>query len=204
MSIGEFLAVFASIILAIGVGDLSMSLHRLLSAGNRVRWDWLSPAAAMFVLLNIVAFWWACYGWYRSAPNLSVVGFLPDIAMFVLLVLSAAAALPDEVPLEGLDLRQFYFGRARYFYGLQVALMALVVADLGPRYARGGWLPVLAAQWDNLAMIGLCLMLIFVRRYWVHALTLALLLSYSCWSYAHFSIANHTTDSRAAATGQLS
>ena len=95
MSVGEFLAVFASIILAIGIGDLSMSLHRLLSASSRVRWDWLSPAAALFVLLNIVAFWWACYGWYRSAPNLSVDSFLPDVAMFVLLVLSAAAALPD-------------------------------------------------------------------------------------------------------------
>lgn len=197
MSVGEFLAVFASIILAIGIGDLAMSLHRLLSAGNRVRWDWLSPAAALFVLLNIVAFWWACYGWYRFAPNLSVDSFLPDVAMFVLLVLSAAAALPNEVPTEGVDLRRFYFGRARYFYSLQVALLALLVVDLGPRYARGGWLVVVGDQWDNLAMIGLCLILIFTRRYSVHALALALLLAYSCWSYAHFSIANQRTDSTA-------
>ena len=59
MSVGETVVVFVSIILGIALGDLLLSTHRLLRARERVDWHWLTPALAFFMLMNIIAFWWA-------------------------------------------------------------------------------------------------------------------------------------------------
>jgi hypothetical protein len=43
MSVGEYVAVFVSIILGIALGDLALSTHRLLRARHRVEWHWVTP-----------------------------------------------------------------------------------------------------------------------------------------------------------------
>ena len=98
MSVGETVVVFVSIILGIALGDLLLSTHRLLRARERVEWHWVTPALAFFMLMNIIAFWWASFNWYRELGDFSISDFLPDVAVFVFVFLGAAAVLPDEIP----------------------------------------------------------------------------------------------------------
>jgi hypothetical protein len=201
MTVGEYLAVFASIILGLAVGDMALSLHRLISAGRAVRWDWLSPSLALFVLLNLLGTWWASFGWYRSSPNLSVVGFLPDVAIFILVYLSAAAVLPDEVPPEGIDLRTFYFARARYFWIVQLLIVACVILFVGPRYAPEGWRAVVANQTANLLSIPVLLLLAFNRRPWLHRILVPMFLIYAVSNYLDLGMRDIGTRMDAIAAG---
>jgi H+/Cl- antiporter ClcA len=54
----EYLLALVSILIGLAVADLSSSLHRLLRARRRVRWDWLPLAGAFLVILLILEFWW--------------------------------------------------------------------------------------------------------------------------------------------------
>ena len=104
MSVIEYVSVFVSIVLGLAVAELGTSFHRLMRARERVRWHWMSLALAFFMLLNILAVWWASYLWYATKLELRMMEFLPDLAILVLTYLAAAAALPDDIPSDGLDL----------------------------------------------------------------------------------------------------
>lgn len=188
MSIGEYLAVFASIILGLAVGDMVQSLHRLLVAGRLVKWDWLTPAAALFILVDLIGLWWATFGWYRTATDLTVIGFFPDLLLFILYYLLAAACLPDEVSPSGLDLRAFYLHRARYFWTLSAVSMVATILFVGPRYAPGGWQAVAADQTGNLIILPLFVLGAASRRLWVHRLLVAGLLAFFVYDYSGYDM----------------
>lgn len=172
----EYLLVLVSIVISLAVADIATSLHRLLRARRRVRWDWLTLAAALLVLLVIVQFWWAFYRigqvevWSRYGAFLLLM--LSLITMFLL----ACAVLPDEVT-ERLDLAAYYEENRRYFWTL-FALVAVVaaavklVADLGT--AAPGVLILEAVT--NLVIAALMLSLAFVRSRVYHSVLLPLLL----------------------------
>ena len=57
MSLVERVAVLVAIVLGLALAELGTSFHRLMRAGERVRWDWMSPALAVLMLLQTVQFW---------------------------------------------------------------------------------------------------------------------------------------------------
>ena len=118
MTAGEYVSAFASIILALAVTDLATSMHRLLRARARLRWDWLPLAVALLILLATVQFWWIFFELWSATAKFSLGGFLPDFLTLLLLFFIASAALPDEVPAEGLDLEAYYFANRRYIWAL--------------------------------------------------------------------------------------
>lgn len=189
MSIAEYVSVFLAIIVGLAVADLATSFHRLMRARTRVRWDWMSLALAVVMLLETVLFWWGAFQWYRGATAITIGTFLPDLVLFLLLFLAVAAVLPDEVPAAGLSLREHYFSSASYFWTLMTLLGLLVVFVLGRRYSVGTPLPaMLAAQWPNLALTALMAALVFVRRPWLHKAVVALLVPYTLWTVYPFLI----------------
>jgi hypothetical protein len=125
---------FASIILAMAVGDVITSLNRLLSAGARIRWDWLSPLAATLAFLKIVKQWWAWFGGASFAGGMTFGMFLGVLVSAVLLFLLAASALPDSLD-EGTDLRDYYHATARRFW-------LLFAAHVAVEFAIADWLQV--------------------------------------------------------------
>lgn len=129
MSPFEYLLIFAAVILGLAVTDLAVSLHRLLSAGARVKWDWLAPLAAIVAFLKIVIQWWIWHGAERLAKGLTFTMFLGILASAVLLFLLAAAALPDEVERESqIDLAAHYARVSRRFWWLFLAHWVLLNA----------------------------------------------------------------------------
>jgi hypothetical protein len=124
----EYLAAFVTILLAIAIGDLAHSFHRLLRARQRVIWDPLPLVLASYVLLVLLTMFFAIWGW----TNLTQVTFYEllwkSVPLFVYF-LAASAVLPDEVPDEGLDLRLFYMSERRYFLPVLMLGFGLDSAD---------------------------------------------------------------------------
>jgi len=192
MSIADYISVFVSIIIGLAVTDLAMSIHRLMRAGDRVTWDWLTPLVALLMLLNILAYWWFAYHWYQGVARLSIGGFLPDLAIFLVLILTVAAALPDEVPAEGLKLRDYYLSSARYLWSMFAINVVLVILLAGPRYvpSQAGPASWLLAQWPNLLSVALALLLVFTRRIWIHGAVILILLGFAILAHLPATIGN--------------
>jgi hypothetical protein len=121
-----YLAAFVTIILAIALTDMLQRMHRLVMARNRVRWDVLSPLLAIFIFLSIVSDFFGLWDDARF-ERLTFYGLLAFMVVPIVVTLAAFAVLPDEIPSEGLDLRQFYMGRRRY---LALLIAVLTATDL--------------------------------------------------------------------------
>lgn len=116
----EYLLLFAAVILGLAVSDLAISLHRLLGAGERVRWDPLPPLAAALAFERIVIQWWTWHAADQIASGLTFGMFLGILVSTVLLFLMAAVALPDDGEAE-IDLRAYHARTHRRYWLLFAA-----------------------------------------------------------------------------------
>jgi hypothetical protein len=184
MSVVEYVSVFVSIVLGLAFADLAFSLHRLMRARRRVRWDWMSLALALVMLLEIAQFWWLSHDWYAARVELRLVQFLPNLVLLLLIYLMAAAVLPDEVPERGLDLRRFYVETATYFWALVLMMTVAIILTLGPT-ATGpnDWLAIAGRQWVNLIVLAAVTPLLFIRNIRVHQAVVIAFAAMVGWIY---------------------
>lgn len=193
MTAGDYVAAFASIIVALAVTDLAHSMHRLLRARSRIRWDWLPLATALLIVFATLQFWWAFFDVWRSGSQFTLGGFLPTFTSLLLLFFSASAALPDEVPKEGLDLKSYYLENRTYFWTLFLLLAVSATATVVLRRVTPG---TTAAEIVNssfakgsLALVGISAVLIATERRWVHATLVVLLLAALVYRWVALTIA---------------
>lgn len=191
MTAFEYVLPLVSVLVGLALADLAVSLHRLLRARRRVRWDWLPLAAALLAALAVLNLWWGLFGSQGGTFYRTLGGFLPLAVQLVVLFLLNAAALPDAVPDGGLDLRAFYDANGPYFWSLYAVLVAaLVVHRVGALVAAGAsasdlWsrLPV-----QNLLLIVLFVVLARVRRRGLHAVAVPGLLALFLAEWAQLSL----------------
>ncbi|MFL5381756.1 MAG: hypothetical protein ACJ8GN_04505 [Longimicrobiaceae bacterium] len=190
MSPFEYVLPMVSILVGLAIGDLSLSLHRLLRARRRVRWDWLPLAAALLVLLLILFFWWAFYAMGRAEVWTRYWAFLVLAAALIGMFLLASAALPDAVPEDGLDLAAYYDENRRYFWVLFAVfnLLAFVLDFLvytdDAVHSTG---PLRAIP--TLSIAAVLLSLAFVRRRAYHTVVVLLLLVVFGWQWSQLRLA---------------
>ena len=172
----EYAAIFYGILVALAIEAVAANLHRLLAARRRVRWHWMAPATAVNAsLVTLIEFWTLWLRRNETSGSYTFLLFLPFAISLVLMYLSAAATLPDEVPAEGIDLRIYYFDNRAHYWGLVTGLFAFNVLLNVIDQSRFGWfgptwqrdLPQLAG---DMVAIGIAGPLIFVRNYWWHAI----------------------------------
>jgi hypothetical protein len=170
----DYFAAFVSVVLGLAVADVACSLHGLLVARRRVRWSPLPLLSALTIFSLILAHFFRL--WDRNADIETVVFYrlVLEAGYVVVLFLTAAASLPDEIPPEGLDLEDWYMGNRMYLVGLlQVWNLILFVTHLGPP-------PVALEEWRKIGMavIALLLSTMLARstRPWLHGLVFAALL----------------------------
>ncbi len=182
MSAFEYLLPFISVLVGLAVTDLATSLHRLLRARRRVKWDGLPLATALLALLTVLNAWWGLYA-MSASDSWTLAGFLPLAALLFALFLLNAAALPDAVPSEGVDLQAFYESNGPYFWGLFVVyifsvgvinVMNVWTPDGRPEEATIPW--ILAESAPNLVLMGVGLALALFRTRFVHAIVVVVLL----------------------------
>lgn len=178
VSITEHVSVFIAIVIGLAVSVLATNFYRLLVAGRRVKWDWLSPLLATLMLFVTVSYWWASFYWYAQARTLTVGAFLPDLTNVILVFLAVAGVLPESVPARGLDLRRFYLDRAPYVYTMLALGIAEACAINVYRFAKAntlqGWIDALGVNPLYMVMFAV---LIFTRRVWLHTLILTIALT---------------------------
>jgi hypothetical protein len=176
MSAFEYTSILASIIIGLGMVDVLVSLNRLIRAGKRVRWHWAAPVATILVVMTLLQIWW---GLYRPEDTGITIGqFLPLFVVLVILFLLAAAALPDEVPDEGMDLKAYYHRNGPYFWGLfTAALGSLLLVEAIGNALNGVLLAFLSQRIIDFIVLGIFASLIFVRRLWWHGIAILLLSS---------------------------
>lgn len=187
MSLNEFVLAFSGVIIGLGVADLLTSLHRLLRAGRRVRWDWLTLVYAGYMLFGLIIFWWWQFGYPPKGQALTILQFLPNLFFLALGFLMVASALPDDVPASGIDLRAFYAETITHRWGLLAASLACnLITLIWGAIAAGQpqWLPILIVS-GALAAAGAALLW---RSRWVHACSLLLLFFASGFSNLFDSI----------------
>jgi hypothetical protein len=169
-------------------------MHRLLRARSRVRWDWLAVAVALLILLGAVQFWWFFFETWRGSGRFNLGGFLPDFLTLLLLFFIASAALPDEVPSEGLDLEAYYFENRVYFWSL-FALLAVsttisAILHRATSATQPGEIILWILQTGNLELVVISAILIATRRRWVHAALILFMLTAMTWQWVALTIAD--------------
>lgn len=182
-SAGSYILNFASIILGLAVADMLIDLDRLLRARRRVRWHPLPVIAFAFVLMVLIAAWWELYD-LSSTRTITVAVFLPYFAKLILIFLLAAAVLPTEW--EGkMDLKEYYFANARYFFGLWW-LLGLVILFMPTMQGEG--LPTLGFVLAmSRGLVGMFVLAV-VRRPLVHWLILPTLFVLFTWQWFNRAI----------------
>jgi hypothetical protein len=190
VTVPEYLTTFVAIIVSLAVADLLMSLHRLLRAGSRVKWFWIPPALTVYMLLLSVNFWWGNYYRFVRLTRISMVEFLPTLGSLVVLFLMMAAVLPDELPEQELDLKQWYWENARYFWSLNVAGLTILLTSSALTHISTApdVLPFLTHQVLNFALLAGALLLLFTRRVWVHGIYVAFALAVICYASVQLTI----------------
>ena len=165
MNTFEYITVLVSIVVGLAIADMVTSLHRLLRSWKQVRWDWVSLAAALLVLAELLNLWWKWHGF--SGNTLGQV--VPYFGVLILLFLTASATLPDNVPPDGIDLRRYFDETRAYFWSVYAAYVAgwsglSLIHDI----SSGTSIPTaLGSRWFDLLNIPLFVLLIFIRPRWV-------------------------------------
>lgn len=180
MNAAEYVSVLSSIVIGLALADVLFSLHKLLRARRRVKWDWAAPVAALLVVMVLVMMWWSFYEpRTEAAAALTIGDFLPRFVLLVLLFLLGGAALPDEVPAEGVSLRAYYDDNAAYFWSLFAAVLAWVIGTnvVGATLQGDAIHNVLLENVIEFAILGVFVSLIFVRRRWWQAAAFVILSS---------------------------
>ncbi len=167
----EYLLMFASVILALAIGDLTISLNRLLQAARTVTWDWLTPLAATVVFLKIVTQWWSWFGAERAASGVTFGMYIGVLAGAVLLFLLAATVLPDQIDDTGVNLRAHYESVHRRFWLLFAAhwIAATGVAIWIEMTVEGAKFVYLSPAY---LIVPISVMLAFWWNRWVHLVCL--------------------------------
>jgi hypothetical protein len=183
----EYIVQLVSILVGLALADLALSLHRLLRARGRVRWHWHAPVTALVLVLLMLDVWWGLRLLEQARVRWTIGLFLPMLVSLLGLFLLSAAALPDDIPADGVDLEAHYAENRRYFWGLFSGVVLLFTVHT----ITLSWLtldrvePVrlLLRFMPNLVVVVGAGSLAVVRRPWWHTtvisfLILAMLASY--------------------------
>jgi len=169
MSGNDNLITLITIIFGLMLTDLFASIHRLIRNRQRVRWHWLPLLVSWYVLTMVLKNWWGLV--FSGGGEFWASGWIFFFYghLLLLLYLVASAVLPDEVPDDGLDLREFYIENRHHFWGLMasVSLLMLTFTLLRPVFTEASlnWVAVLA----NSVQAAIALSLVVVRHIGYHA-----------------------------------
>lgn len=185
MSPFEYALGLIAILMSLALADVVMSFHKLLRHRATVQWDGRILVAAALVVLEVIRIWFAQWTLRDAEVALSfpVYGFL--FVHILLLVLTAAACLPDEVG-ENCDLERFYDDNRRYFWGAFAATQLAYFCGWfifgGSQSSIGGTVGFM--DWFRMiAPLAAFLLLVLVRRrVFDYAVPLTLIAFYA-WRY---------------------
>ncbi len=119
-----YLSVLLSIILGLSVTQLLQGLSGIIQNRERVRIYGPSLTWAILLLPIDAQAWWAMFGLRRHHPW-TFLDFIVVLLETIFLYLLAALVLPRFDMAGPIDLRENYFGHARWFFGSFIAVLVV-------------------------------------------------------------------------------
>jgi len=147
MSRFEYLSVLISIVIALGITEVTISWGRLLQHRSRVRFSALQLFWSTFLLFLMVQFWWGFWD-YRTVDDWSLASLLIFVTEGIALVLCAIVLSPDRMISGDVDLEDLYYENARPFFLLAAVFLAL--STVGDTFVLG----VPFGHTENLTRLG--------------------------------------------------
>jgi hypothetical protein len=180
----EYALGLISILMSLALADLVLSFHRLLRHARTIKWDGRILVAVALVVLEVIRIWFAQWTVRDVQELLSFPIYAALFLHILLLVLTAAACLPDEVG-ERCDLSVFYDQNRRYFWSVfaasQLAYFLLWLIFGGTQASVGS-----ATLFDwarTLTPLAIFVLLALVRRPLLDYLLPLLLIGFYGWLY---------------------
>jgi hypothetical protein len=126
MSLFEYIAVIVAVIIGLGVTWILQGVGGLLEARARVRLYWVHLVFTGIILLGHLQFWWL----FWSSRQVQAWCFFPFLFLLlqpIILYLISSLCFPDISATGKIDLKDFYYGNHRWFFGLLALLMLLII-----------------------------------------------------------------------------
>ena len=123
----EFLSVFISIVLALGVSDILSSWGQQVRFRHQVRHYWLHTIWGLLLLLLMIQAWWGLWR-LRDRTDWLFTDNLLLILPFLLLAFLAYVFTPTISDGKG-DVKRYYFDNAPWFFGLSAAYLLAVIIN---------------------------------------------------------------------------
>jgi len=154
-----------AIVAGLGLTQLLMTFYKLVRDRRRVVWDVLPLAWALLILIAVVNFWWGIRAILTSASGWTTGDFMLSMISPIFLFLACAAALPNSVPGERIDMKALYaderVGFLIFFLFYQVGNWLLDLSGL-----TGGFPPAVVLIHRSAVCIALLIALIGRSRRW--------------------------------------
>ena len=177
---GDYAIGLLTIITGLAIADVVTSLHALLIDRHKVRWDWLTLLATLFVIVLIIAIWSISYRNIGARDfNPRLWEFAVILAQIVPMYLAARAILPDEVGDEPLSLADHYAAVSRYFWG---SIATTYAAFLGFTWWMEGTRGLAQINSSAIAQLAFMAVLIVSRRRAVHAILVPIGFALLCYN----------------------
>jgi hypothetical protein len=113
----EYALGLISILMSLALADIVMSFHRLMRHAGTIKWDGRMLLATALVIIELIRMWFAQWTVRDVQELLSFPIYAALFIHILLLVLTAAACLPDEVS-KHCNLSDFYERNRRYFWSV--------------------------------------------------------------------------------------
>lgn len=167
----EYIIPLVSVLVGMAIADLAVSFNRLLRGHRRVKWELLPLLASFMSILAVLDMWWMFYSMQDSTFYRTLIGFLPLAVQLILLFLINAAALPDEVPKDRMNLKTFYEKNSVYFWSLFLIYFISIYITRGISFLMLDWdiIDVLKNTFFNFVIVVMVISLIFIKNRWYHA-----------------------------------
>lgn len=125
MSLFEFLMVLVSIIVGLGIAEVLTGIARMIRCRASITNYWVHSVAVAVVFFALLQQWWEIWG-LRVVSEWTFISLLMMLAGPVGLFLIAHLLFPH--PMEGENIRDYYYGEMRPLAGL--AALAVLLATL--------------------------------------------------------------------------
>jgi hypothetical protein len=169
MSKLEYLLTFLSIIIALGVSDILISLHRMLKIRDQIRWHWIPLAWAAILMMAILNIWFAIHFYLDDKLSETAAGFIFILLPIIFVLLLCMAIFPDHPDKEEKDLLKWYFNNKNYIFVLFV-LNWISFNFIKVFQQLHDSVPFKPQQLTLLIPVVLYAILISSRKVWIHSI----------------------------------